>query len=219
MPIPRGETKLRRALARDEVYARLHAWIIDGTLKPGEVIRDQLLASTLGVSRTPVREALRRLEDEGLVETAKHRWTRVAPIYLEQAAELYGVVRTLEVYALSLAQGTLDECDFRAMAHANTAMSEAVQRHDATGAIHADNAFHQVWIERAGNRELARLLHDIKVKLRRMELTHFDSENAACSVDEHWQLLAALEQGRLTDARRALEGNWEPDEKHFTRLT
>lgn len=216
MPIPNGEERLDRSLAREQAYGKLRDWIIEGTLKPGEIIRDQLLAETLGVSRTPVREALRRLEDDGLVETAKHRWTRVAPIYMEQAAELYGVVQRLEYYALSLAQTALGESDFSAMAQANTAMSEAVQRHDAASAVQSDNAFHQVWIDRAGNRELARVLHELKAKLRRMELAHFDSEDAACSVAEHWELLASIQQGRWQLALQALERNWEPDEKRFT---
>lgn len=216
MPIPNGEEKLKRSLAREQVYHRLHDWIVEGTLKPGEIIRDQLLAETLGVSRTPVREALRRLEDEGLIETAKHRWTRVAPIYLERAAELYGVVRTLEIYALSLAQAALHENDFSLMAQTNMAMSEAVKQHDVAAAVLADNEFHQVWIDRADNRELARVLHELKAKLRRMEFAHFDSEDAACSVDEHWELLTALQQGRWQLAHQALERNWEPDEKRFT---
>jgi DNA-binding GntR family transcriptional regulator len=66
------------------------------------------------------------------------------------------------------------------------------------------NTFHQVWIERSRNRELARLWHGINVKLRRMEAAQ---ANAACSVDEHWPLVAALKQGRWSDVQRALEHN------------
>ena len=102
MPLPQSESKLSRTLAREEVYCRLRAWIIDGRLRPGELLRDQDIAATVGVSRTPVREALRRLEDEGLVETALNRWTRVAPIDIGKAAEIYAIVEALELFALEL---------------------------------------------------------------------------------------------------------------------
>ena len=67
MPIPAGETPVYRALLRDEVFARLRDAIVDGTFRPGEQLRDLELADWLGVSRTPVREALLRLADAGLV--------------------------------------------------------------------------------------------------------------------------------------------------------
>ena len=87
MPIPESGPKISRTLARDDAYNKLRGWIIDGTLKPEEVLHDQHIAALLGVSRTPVREALRRLEDEGLVETALNRWTRVAALDLNRTAE------------------------------------------------------------------------------------------------------------------------------------
>ena len=103
MPLPRIAKKMSRTLARDEAYEKLRGWIIAGRLCPGETLRDQDIATALGVSRTPVREALRRLEDEGLVETALNRWTRVASLDLEEAAETYAVVEALELLALELA--------------------------------------------------------------------------------------------------------------------
>src|SRR5579864_5094934 len=101
MPLPQCQTRLPRTLARDEAYEKLREWIIAGTLHPGETLRDQEIAERLGVSRTPVREALRRLDDEGFVETALNRWTRVAPLDLKKALEIYSVIEALEVFASS----------------------------------------------------------------------------------------------------------------------
>lgn len=217
MPIPNQVDKVSRSLAREQVYTTLRDWIIEGALEPEETIRDYQLAAVLGVSRTPVREALRRLEDEGLVETAKQRWTRVAPIYAEDADDLYSLVKTLECYALSFAWDRLTPEDFARMEEANTAMANAVHRHDAPAALQADNDFHQVWLERAGNRELVRILRDLKTKLRRMELWFFDSEDAACSLAEHETLLQALHAKQHDAALRALEENWAADTRRFTR--
>ena len=125
MPLPQSESKLSRTLAREEVYGRLRAWIIDGRLRPGELLRDQDIAATVGVSRTPVREALRRLEDEGLVETALNRWTRMAPIDVEKAAEIYAIVEALELFALGTAIKRLTAQDITRMREANQAMRHA----------------------------------------------------------------------------------------------
>ena len=95
----------------DEVYAALLEWIVDGTLGPGERVRDKELAEALGVSRTPVREALQRLEDAGLVETSASRWTRVASLDVAQAEQVYPVVWSLEALAVELAGRDLSDED------------------------------------------------------------------------------------------------------------
>jgi len=217
MPIPPKVQKLSRSLAREEVYERLRNWIVEGVLKPGETVRDMELAQSLGVSRTPVREALRRLEDEGLIETAKHKWTRVALLDPRQADELYGIIQRLEAYALELAQPKLTQADFSFLEAANARLSQAIERHDAKAALEADNAFHQVWIDRSGNRELAQILADLKVKLRRLELAHFDSKDAMESVKEHQVIIQYLRLGKGAKAREAIESNWEGATDRFSK--
>ena len=162
MPLPQSESKLSRTLAREEVYGRLRAWIIDGRLRPGELLRDQDIAATVGVSRTPVREALRRLEDEGLVETALNRWTRVAPIDVGKAAEIYAIVEALELFALGTAIRRLTPQDMTRMREANQAMRRAAELQDPAAAVIADESFHEVWIERANNGELSALLRSVQ---------------------------------------------------------
>src|SRR2546421_7735367 len=165
MPLPQSEVKLSRTLARDEAYDKLRDWIIEGTLKPGENLRDQEIAQSLGISRTPVREALRRLEDEGFVETALNRWTRVAALDLRKAMEIYNVIEALEVFALEKARLTAH--DLASMTDANNAMRASLQARKATAALRADEAFHGVWVARARNSELWVLLAQLKTKMRR----------------------------------------------------
>src|SRR4051794_28624464 len=88
----------RRSLA-DTTYDQLLQLIVSGHLQPGERIRDQLLAAELGVSRTPVREALRRLVDDGLVETEPHASTRVTRVEAADAKHAYPVVASLQAFA------------------------------------------------------------------------------------------------------------------------
>ncbi|WP_083393095.1 GntR family transcriptional regulator [Curtobacterium sp. MMLR14_010] len=93
MPVPKpSATATPRTLLRDVVYSRMLNAIQDGTLEPGERLNDEQLTAWLGVSRTPVREAIARLESEGLVEMAANRYTRIAslsgPAHDEAAALL-----------------------------------------------------------------------------------------------------------------------------------
>ncbi|UBV44667.1 GntR family transcriptional regulator (plasmid) [Deinococcus taeanensis] len=209
MPIPPTAPKHTRSLAREDVYRQLSTWIIDGTLAPGEPLRDQDIAAQLGVSRTPVREALRRLEDEGLVETALNRWTRVAALRDEQAAELYPVVEALEVLALQLAVPHLTEGDLERLRDLDMQLREALHHRDARGAVEADTAFHDIWITASGNRELQQTLRALKRKLRRIELAYFNAASCGeASLHEHAAILGALRAGKTESAARALQANW-----------
>ena len=208
MPLP-DTTRLARTLAREEVYARLRDWIVEGALPPGEVLRDQDIALRLGVSRTPVREALRRLEDEGFIETALNRWTRVAPLDLTQATELYGLVEALDVLALEQAGPRLTEDDLRRLEGANADLARALERREAGGALSADDTFHAVWVEAAGNRSLSEVLGQLKLKLRRVELAYFGHEaRGERSLDEHAALIEALRACRWEQASALLRQNW-----------
>jgi DNA-binding GntR family transcriptional regulator len=209
MPLPESADRMSRTLARDEAYQRLRDWIIDGTLRPGEILRDQDIAATLGVSRTPVREALRRLEDEGLVETALNRWTRVAALDLARAAETYAIIEALEGLALEVAFPKLTRDDLQRMTDANRAMQSAAEQQDPTLAVLADERLHAVWINRAGNEELCLLLGQLKMKVRRAELAYFDAASRAHdSFREHAAIVKALKRRSLPKARSAVRRNW-----------
>lgn len=156
MPLP-DTPRLPRTLAREEVYARLPDWTVRGAAR-GEVLRDQDIAARLGVSRTPVREARRRLEDEGFVEIALNRWTRVAPLDLTRAAKLYPVIEALDVLALEQAGPRLTRDHLRRLEEANAGLARALVEHDATQALAVDDAFHQVSAEAAGHRTLTEVL-------------------------------------------------------------
>jgi DNA-binding GntR family transcriptional regulator len=163
----------------------------------------------VGVSRTPVREALRRLEDEGLVETALNRWTRVAPIDIGKAAEIYAIVEALELFALETAIRRLTAQDLTRMREANQAMRRAAELQNPATAVIADESFHEVWIERANNGELSALLGQFRTKLRRVELAYFDAAaRALSSFREHAAIIQALSGRSLPAARQAVRRNW-----------
>ncbi|SMB78353.1 GntR family transcriptional regulator [Deinococcus hopiensis] len=218
MPIPSTASKRTRILARDEVYTQLSTWIIDGTLQPEEPLRDQDIAEQLGVSRTPVREALRRLEDEGFVETALNRWTRVAPLRAAHATELYPVVATLEVLALRLAFPHLTLQDQTALHDLDVQLRQALLAGDVQGAVTADTGFHDIWISKSGNSELLAALKVLKRKLRRIELAYFNaSASGQASLNEHEAIRQALGVRDVDQAVRALQDNWQGSMERLKR--
>jgi len=108
MPLPVKDTQpVERQLLRDVVYTRLYNGIIDGTLEPGETLLDEKLTAWLGVSRTPVREALMKLADIGLVEMAPNRYTRVAPIDLRAIDEAIYTTGILHEHAALIGVPTM----------------------------------------------------------------------------------------------------------------
>ena len=103
MPIPKSEPPLDRSLLRNDVYLRIRDTIVDGTLAPGEQLRDKELAAWLGVSRTPVREALRRLQSERRVTIEPQRGAVVAELDRHEVVELYQLRQHLEGIAARFA--------------------------------------------------------------------------------------------------------------------
>ena len=156
MPVPAEQAVTSRVLLRDEAYTRLRDAILDGTLEAGEHLRDAELSSWLGISRTPIREALARLEDCGLVESAPNRYTRVAPLDRRDAQDAFQVVAALHALAATLGVARVSSAELDAMVAANERFAAALASGDVDAAMAADDAFHDVLVHAAANGEIAR---------------------------------------------------------------
>ncbi|MFL5758629.1 MAG: GntR family transcriptional regulator [Thermomicrobiales bacterium] len=215
MSEPNATVAIKRTLAREHIYAELRDLILSGSLAPGERLHDLELADRLGVSRTPVREALRRLEDEGLVQTSPNRWTRVSPLDMNDARNLYPIIWKLEPLALQLAVDALDDAELEAMERANQRLAAALEANEAAAASSADVEFHQIFIDRCDNPALIAIIGDAKAKLSRIELHHFAQLASPAAVAEHAVVLSALELGDFAAASAALEANWQNAERRL----
>lgn len=209
MPVPATTTPLTRRCLSDDAYAQLREWIIDGTLAPGEALRDEALAEALGMSRTPVRDAVQRLENEGLVVTSSTRRTSVSPVTLKQARDIYPITATLEAFALRLALPVIDVSALAAMQTANEDLAAALAAGDAGAATLADEAVHQGFIACCGNDELRTLLAELKAKVRRLERAFWGWEDRMPSVRDHDELITALAVRDGATAERVLARNWD----------
>jgi DNA-binding GntR family transcriptional regulator len=208
MPIP-VTLPLEKRLFRDDVYSTIKSWIVDGTLEPLEKIRDADLALQLGVSRTPVREALRRLEDEKLIETKVNAWTRVVGVDAGLAARVYPILRVLEPLALELSFGFLEPPDFVGMKSLNQSVRLHLESGDAKQAALEDMALHGLWTGRCASPELLSILADLKTNHIRLEIHYWRGGRAALkSIAEHQKIIGALEKKDLLRAKTELEAHW-----------
>jgi DNA-binding GntR family transcriptional regulator len=216
MPLPDTVDAIQPRLMREEVYVVLKRWIVEGTLRPGEKVRDVELADRLGLSRMPVREALNRLADEGFVETSANRWTRVTTLDPDTARRIYPLIWSLEPLALTLAGPNLEPADIDEMVAHNERLRHALEAGWAVEASLADSAFHQVYVNATRNPELVRILAGLKAKLRRIEVAYFGGNIIATrSVQEHERLVEDLRRGEIERASRSVRQNWQ---RSFERI-
>jgi DNA-binding GntR family transcriptional regulator len=209
MPIPQGQQAPRRSLLRDDVYTRLRDAIVDGTLAPGEQLRDNELAVWLGVSRTPVREALLRLGQAGLVVTAPGRSTSVSTLDARAIREAQAVVAAMHRLAVHEAVVQLTDEDLAAMRKANARFAAAMKRGDADAALAADDDFHAVPVAAAANAAIETVLDQFSPVLRRLERMRFSSLAGRASVALHSRLVDLCEAGDAEAAAAVAHETWQ----------
>ncbi|MBB4685195.1 GntR family transcriptional regulator [Amycolatopsis jiangsuensis] len=191
---------------RGDLLGEITARILDGRLADGGRINEVHLARELGVSRTPLREALIGLADRGLLVVAPGRGFLVAPLDPEEARRLYPLVAELEALALRwtspLELATLPDALDRIAA-------ELAGPGGAAELSEVDDRWHALLLSRCGNAHLLRLIEQTKPLLKRYETRYFGGQaRAAESVAEHRAIAAALREGDLPAASALLVRNW-----------
>jgi DNA-binding GntR family transcriptional regulator len=181
---------VERVLLRDVAVTRLRDAIVSGELPPGAVVKDSHLAVRLGLSVAPVRAALARLADEGLVESKPQSRTRVTPLALRQVRDAAVVVGAMHEVATRAAVPRLTADDLAAMRAANRAFAAALDAGDLDAALAADDELHAVLVDRCGNTAVAATVERYTPLVRRLERQRFGAPGHP-SVDLHDRLIAA----------------------------
>lgn len=204
----------RRTLLRVDIYERLREAIVDGTFGPGEKLKDTELESWLGVSRTPIREAIQRLERDGLVVTRPNRSTIVAQFDPTATKSTWQVVSALHELAARVALPHLGSDELDELERAHRAFAAALDANDADEALRADDDFHAVFVSASGNPVLAELLDQVTPLLRRVERMRFQSSVARESIAQHARILDAARRGDIVEAATATRENWQSLERY-----
>lgn len=209
MPIPQQNEPIERINAKERVLQTLSAWLVDGTLEPGERIYDEELSKYFQVSRTPVREALQVLSEKNLVEILPGRGTRVAPIDLNDLSQSYPLLSHLHGFAVRLAFDRITPDILTGLESRNEQLSKVIADGTLTEVQEADRLFHQDLVALAENKYLSAYIDDLSIHINRTE-TQFFKKKAfrSHSVEGHNRIIAALRAGDLEEAVRATEDNW-----------
>lgn len=185
----------------DRVYAELLARISEGEFAAGERLFEQSLARQLGVSRTPVRDALKRLSAEGLVDTTPNKGAQVVSFTAEDASALYELRAQFEPVACRLAVPRLGKQDLNQLEDLDARMQEIVANgHDPAELTGLNNTFHAIFVERCGNRHLAIALQALfRPAVVTRTFRQYDPRSLERSMQAHRQLV---------EAARAGDGEW-----------
>lgn len=208
MPIPEDAVAIDRRLMRDEVFARLREAIVDGTFAPGEQLKDVDLAEWLAVSRTPVREALLRLAESGLVIATPGRSTIVSSVDERAVREARDVVAAMHELAVREAVPRLTRAEVQKMRDANRRFRQALRDGDVGAALDADDDLHAIPVAVADNSALSSVLDQFTPVLRRAERLRFSTLDGRASVRRHEELIKLCEAGDAEAAAAAAFGTW-----------
>ena len=207
MPLT-AEAAVPRSLLRDEVLVRLREAIVGGTLAPGETLRDQELASWLGVSRTPVREALLKLAEAGLVVARPGSSTVVSSLDARAVRDARDVVAAMHEVAVRDAVDRLSADHLRTMQEAAADFAAAIRADDVPAALAADDRLHWVPVEVSGNRAVAAVLDQYTPVVRRAERLRFSGVAGRDSIDRHDDLLRLCAAGEAEAAAAVAFDTW-----------
>ena len=181
---------------RDVVFETLRDAIIKQVLKPGERLMEIQLADEMGVSRTPVREAIRKLELEGLVVMVPRKGAYVAGVSMKDIHEVYEVRAALEMLAVSLAAERITDEELDALERQVLRESEAeanADEHSLDNIIYIDSSFHDIIYQAAHNQRLVQFVNILQEQLQRFRAASLSRPGRSkTALEEHKQIVEAL---------------------------
>jgi DNA-binding GntR family transcriptional regulator len=187
---------------RAAVAEHLRAAIVAAELSPGLLLKEVELAARIGVSATPIREALAELNAEGLVEIAPNRLKRVTPIDAAKTLDLFRVQTALWRMGYVWSFPNIGETEFSRLDRSIADYAAALDAGDTLAAIRAGHAFHTVFVQASGNEELLRVTLDRRSLIARFILLRGASTISVNGLKQHRMMLRALRRG---DTREVLD--------------
>lgn len=190
---------------RDVVFNTLRQAILRGELKPGERLTEIQLANKLGVSRTPIREALRKLELEGLVNMVPRKGAEVADITEKSLRDVLEVRKALEELSVQLACEKITEEEIEELKRVAERFKDTLNDQDVTKIAEADVAFHDVIYTATDNQKLILLLNNLREQMYRYRVEYLKKEEAYPQlIAEHEELIDNISKRNKEEATRIM---------------
>ena len=198
-----GEGRQGKQTRVEQAYSEIRRRILDNYYAPGHQVLEQELAADLGMSRTPLREALVRLQNERFVQLIPRHGMRVVPLSMQDLRDVYEVLTSLELTAIErLARGELDDETLAAIEKTVDEMDVAVKRKDVDAWAKADERFHRMLVTLCGNARLAAMVEMLWEQSHRARMTTVQLRaSLEQSNREHRALLEAIRRRNWNQAR------------------
>lgn len=189
---------------RDVVFKTLRQAILRGDLKPGERLMEIHLANRLGVSRTPIREAIRKLELEGLVTMIPRRGAEVAQITAKNLQDVLEVRKALDALAIELACQRISREEEEALAEACGNFERMTKQKDVALIAKADVELHEIIVAASGNERLKQMVDNLAEQMYRYRFEHIkDAGQHERLIKEHRIILESIREKNLAKAAEA----------------
>jgi len=197
-------------LLHEEGVDRLRQLIMRGELAPGAKLNERVLSEQLGISRTPLREALKYLASEGLVELLPNRGAIVAPLEPSRLAQIFAVLEALEALAGELACRNATEQQVREIRALHFEMLAHHARHELTEYFRCNQEIHNRIVEASGNEPLTQIYRSLNANARRARyMANLSQERWDKAVEEHNDILDALTRRDAARLQRLLREHLE----------
>ncbi|MBR1757619.1 MAG: GntR family transcriptional regulator [Lachnospiraceae bacterium] len=195
---------------RDVVYQTLEQAILMGDLQPGERLMEIHLANRLGVSRTPIREAIRKLELEGLVVNIPRRGAHVAEITKKDLTDVLEVRCALEELAVELGCDRITEDELKALKNTHEEFCTALAKNDVELAAEKDIELHDIIYKASHNARLVQMITNLRMQMYRYRVEYLkDSSMHETLIKEHQALIACLERKDAESAKQIMRKHIE----------
>lgn len=204
---------------RDVVFNTLRRAILRGELTPGQRLMEIQLADQMGVSRTPVREAIRKLELEGLVVMIPRKGAEVAHISGKNLRDVLEVRRALEELAGELACERMSEEEFELLEQANHRFASVIGSDDITIIAQADEEFHALIYQATDNDRLVQMVNHLREQMYRYRIEHIkDKSQRKILVKEHQEIINALTGRDVIMTRKSIRNHIYMQEVIVTKI-
>lgn len=204
---------------RDVVFNTLRQAILRGEMEPGERLMEIQLAQKLGVSRTPIREAIRKLELEGLVIMIPRKGAEVAHITEKDMRDVLEVRSTLEELVVQLAIKNVAEEKLDELRAANRVFESAVVSKDVVNIVEADVKFHDILYSMTNNPRLIQIINNLREQMYRYRLEYVkDARTHSILISEHNDIIKQIKEKNVDVARKVIHQHISNQEKGIIRL-
>ncbi len=204
---------------REVVFESVRGAIISGVLKPGERLMEVQLAEKLGVSRTPIREAIRKLELEGLVIMIPRKGAYVADLSIKDITDVLEIRAALEGLASSLAALRITDEEIKQIELNAMQFDKAIEADDFEGIVQADIEFHDNIFKATRNEKLMQINNNLREQVQRFRIMYISKSNKSKALaKDHFEIAEAISRRDIDMAEKIAKEHIENAEKYIIKV-